>query len=123
MPLHCTAIGKVRLAHTEPALFARVAEAGLPRRTPRTIVAPGLLRRQLEQVRATGVAYEYEESATGIVCIAAPVLDQDDVPVAAISVTGPVTRFPPDAHATAAKAAAAGISSILARRAQARPAR
>lgn len=116
MPLHCTAIGKVLLAHSDPELFARVVETGLSRRTPRTVVAPGLLRRQLHQAQEAGVAYEYEESATGIVCVAAPILDADDQPVAAISVAGPITRFRPEAHATAVKAAAAGTSSILARR-------
>ncbi|MFC7492996.1 MULTISPECIES: IclR family transcriptional regulator [unclassified Nocardioides] len=118
MPLHCTAIGKVLLAHGDADLFVRVVGAGLPRRTPRTIVAPGLLRRQLSLVRSAGVAYEYEESATGIACVAAPVLDRDDRVVAAISVTGPVHRFRPEAHASAVKAASAGTSAILARRAQ-----
>ena len=42
-----------------------------------------------------GVAFEYEESAVGIVCVAAPVLGRDDVALAAVSVTGPVTRFEP----------------------------
>lgn len=121
MPLHCTAIGKVLLAHSDPELFRCVVEAGLPRRTPRTVVAPGLLRRQLDQARETGVAFEHEESATGIVCVAAAILDADDVPVAAISVAGPVTRFRPDAHATAVRAAAAGASSILARRGSTQP--
>ena len=46
------------------------------------------------------MAFEHEESAVGLVCVAAPVLDlSDDVVAAAISVTGPVTRFNPQAHA------------------------
>lgn len=116
MPLYCTAIGKVLLAHSPPQLLVDVVASGLTRRTPRTITAPGMLRRQLDGVIEAGVAFEYEESAVGIVCVAAPVLDSDDLPVAAISVTGPVTRFQPDKHAVAVRAAAAGVAATLARR-------
>jgi len=116
MPLHCTAIGKALLANSPRDLFEGVVAAGLPRRTPRTVSAPGMLARQLEVVVETGIAYEYEESALGIVCVAAAVLDPDDRPVAAISATGPVTRFQPERHAAAVRAAAAGVSATLARR-------
>jgi|tagenome__1003787_1003787.scaffolds.fasta_scaffold20614988_2 DNA-binding IclR family transcriptional regulator len=116
MPLHCTAIGKVLLAWSPPELFARVVGAGLQRRTPRTITATGLLRQQLERVLEAGVAFEHEESAVGITCVAAPILDPFDQPVGAISVTGPVHRFRAEAAATSVRAAAAGVGSILARR-------
>lgn len=116
MPLHCTAIGKALLAYSPPALLADVVAGGLDRRTPRTITAPGRLRQQLERVVETGTAFEYEESAIGIVCAAAPVLDAQDRPVAAISVTGPVTRFHPERHAASVRAAAGGIAATLARR-------
>ena len=117
MPLHCTAIGKALLAHSGPELLGRVVAGGLTRRTPRTITAPGLLRQQLDRVLETGVAFEFEESAVGIVCVAAAVLDDGDRPVAAISVTGPVTRFRPSAQAASVRAAAAGAAATLARRA------
>jgi DNA-binding IclR family transcriptional regulator len=116
MPLHCTAIGKALLAASPPELLARVVDDGLVRRTPRTITAPGMLARQLATVRTSGMAYEYEESAVGIVCAAAVVLDRDDLPIAAISATGPVTRFQPEKHAAHVRAAAAGVSATLARR-------
>lgn len=116
MPLYCTAIGKSLLAFSPPQLLAEVVGAGLVRRTPRTLTAPGLLRKQLGRVVETGVAFEYEESAVGIVCVAAPVLDVDDRPVAAISVTGPVSRFQPEKHAASVRAAAAGVAATLARR-------
>jgi len=116
MPLHCTAIGKVLLAKSPPELLDRLATAGLLRRTPRTITAAGLLQRQLERVEEQGVAFEYEEAAVGLVCVAAPVLDTEGRPVAAVSVAGPVSRFRPDAHVLAVKVAAAGIAAVLARR-------
>ncbi|GAB7003329.1 IclR family transcriptional regulator [Nocardioides sp. AN3] len=118
MPLHCTAIGKVLLAHADPDLRRQVLSGPLERRTPHTIVAPGLLRRQLTAVRENGIAFEREESTTGLLCVAAPVLDRDGrTALAAISVTGPVGRFRPEAHTAAVRAAAQGLGSVLARRA------
>lgn len=116
MPLYCTAIGKVLLAHSGPDLLAAVVQAGLARRTPRTITAPGLLNRQLVAAREHGIAFEREESTVGLVCVAAPILDPADQPVAAVSVTGPVTRFRPERYGAQVRAAAAGIAATLARR-------
>lgn len=116
MPLYCTAIGKALLAHSDRPTIDRILSGPLVRRTPRTVVAPGLLRTQLERVVEQGVAFEYEESTVGLVCIAAPILGPDDRPLAAISVTGSVTRFRPEAHTASVRAAASGIASILARR-------
>ena len=77
-----------------------------------------MLRRQLDDVVERGVAFEHEESAVGITCVAAPVLGTgDDLALAGISVTGPVGRFQPARHASAVHAAAAGIAATLARRA------
>lgn len=116
MPLHCTAIGKALLAHADSGLQHQVLTGPLERRTPRTIVAPGLLRRQLEGITERGVAFEREESAIGLTCIAAPVLGSDERPLAAISVTGPVTRFRPETHVDAVRAAAAALAATVARR-------
>ena len=93
-----------------------MVRAGLTRHTPRTITAPGILARQLEQVRLTGVAFEFEESRLGLVCVGAPIFDLDGEAVAAVSVAGPVTRFNPQAHADRVRTTARGISATLARR-------
>ena len=117
MPVHCTAIGKVLLAYADPEAQQEILSSPLERRTPHTIVAPGLLERQLAAVLENGVAFEREESAAGLQCIAAPVLaDGGDKALAAISVTGPVGRFRPEAHVTIVRAAAQGLSSLASRR-------
>lgn len=121
MPLHCTALGKALLAHAGPEVQEAVLTGPLARRTSRTVVAAGLLRGQLEAVRERGVAFEYEESVVGVVCVASAVLDAEDRPVAAISATGPITRFDPSRHAGAVRAAAAGVAATLARREQPAP--
>ncbi|MFC3241066.1 IclR family transcriptional regulator [Gordonia humi] len=117
MPLHCTGIGKALLAHSDVELRQEVLSAPLARRTPRTIIAPGLLAAHLDTVRENGIAFEYEESTIGIACVAAPILDvgTNDA-VAAVSVTGPLTRYRPEPHADAVRAAATGIAATLHRR-------
>jgi DNA-binding IclR family transcriptional regulator len=118
MPAHCTALGKAMLAHAGKATRDSVLGGPLERRTPRTVVAPGLLRQQLDQVTREGVSFEFEEAVVGVVCVAAPVLDVDDRPVAALSATGPITRFDPRRHAAAVRAAAQGVAATLGRRAE-----
>ncbi|MDQ6523073.1 IclR family transcriptional regulator [Nocardioides sp. LHD-245] len=117
MPMHCTALGKVLLAHADPAVRSAVLSGPLPRRTPHTIVAPGLLEQQLDRALEAGLAFEREESTPGLLCVAAPVLQPDGATaVAAISVTGPIGRFRPEAHQNAVRAAATALASTLARR-------
>lgn len=115
MPLYCTAVGKALLAFSPPELTEQVIEQGLERVGPRTITAPGLLRRQLATIRQSGLAFEAEESAVGVTCVAAPILDAAMLPAAALSVTGTTSSFKPEAHAGAVAAAAAGISEGLGR--------
>lgn len=117
MPLHATAIGKALLAWAPSEVQEDVLASRLRRCSPRTVVNRSVLRQQLHDVVERGVAFEYEESAVGITCVAAPVLDVHDQVVAGISVTGPVGRFQPARHAGAVHAAAAGIAATMARRA------
>ena len=70
--LYCTAVGKALLAHAPKDVLEEVVAAGLDRHTARTVTAPGILARQLAQVRATGVSFEFEESRLGLVCVGAP---------------------------------------------------
>ncbi|WP_439032982.1 IclR family transcriptional regulator [Gordonia terrae] len=113
MPLHCTAIGKALLANADPSVRSTVLAGALRRHTPRTIVQPGVLNRQLDRIMAEGVAFEYEESAVGIVCVAAPVRLAGGEVVAAISVTGPPARFDPSAHTSSVRSAADHLGTVL----------
>ncbi len=116
MPLHATAIGKVLLAHAPEDLRREILTGRLERLAPRTLIVPAHLQKQLTDVLETGVAFEHEESSVGLACVAAPVFDGEDAVIAAVSVTGPVDRFRPRAHADSVRAAAAGVTSTLARR-------
>lgn len=106
MPAYCTGVGKALLAHAPPTAVQQVLGRPLRRRTPRTVVAPGLVLRELRAVHERGFAIEHEESSKGIACVAAPVLGVDGRAVAAVSVTGwahiiNVDRLGPAVHAAA----------------------
>jgi len=113
MPAYCTGVGKALLAFAPPELLAQVVTEGLVRRTPRTIIAPGLLEQDLARIRARGVAEEHEESTVGIACVAAPVLGEGRRAVAAISITGWANRLDTGRLAPAVRTAALGLSRAL----------
>lgn len=122
LPVHCTALGKVLLAHTEPAVRERydrqyVASNRLEGCTPRTILDREKLFEHLRAVSARGFALDIEEAASGLCCAAAPVYDATGRSVAALSVSGPSFRLDADAlldHvAPAVVSAAERLSSRL----------
>lgn len=113
LPAHCTGVGKAMLAFSPPERVDAALAAGLHRRAPRTVIAPGLLRQELAEIRERGVALEHEESTVGITCVAAPVLDATGMATAAVSITGWVNRIDLARFAPAVRTAALGISRIL----------
>jgi DNA-binding IclR family transcriptional regulator len=92
-PAHATSTGKVLLAHLPPAALEALLDGPLPASSPRTITAPGELRRELGRVRSRGWATASEELEIGFVAIGAPVRAADGEVVAAISVGGPKARL------------------------------
>ncbi len=93
-PAHCTAIGKVLLAHLPPHdLAAYLAQTRLEAMTPKTITSPARLEAELERVRTRGHAVDDEEFARGIRCVAAPVRNFTGRVVAAVGVSGPIWRL------------------------------
>jgi DNA-binding IclR family transcriptional regulator len=91
-PLHCTANGKAFLAALPPPGLAAALPATLPALTPYTITSLPVLRAQLDQVRADGVAYDREEHTVGI-CAVGAVIDGLPGHLVAVSVPMPVQRF------------------------------
>jgi IclR family transcriptional regulator, acetate operon repressor len=112
-PAHATAVGKAILAFSPDEALERVISAGLPRIGPRTITAPGLLRRALMKIRTEGLAHEREESGTGVVCVAGPVLDAAGEARAAISISGWSNRVRAERVAPAVKTTALTLSRTL----------
>jgi DNA-binding IclR family transcriptional regulator len=113
MPAHATGVGKALLAFSDPAVVAARVDAGLTRLSPYTIILPGALARELKTIAANQVSYDREESAVGIVCVAAPVFSRDATVQAAISVTGRIERLDIDRMAPAVRTAALAIGRSL----------
>ncbi|GAB7216149.1 IclR family transcriptional regulator [Dickeya zeae] len=90
MTLFSSAMGKLFLADdTDDALFAYWNKHQPPIRklTPSTITDPCHMKRELEDVRRRGVAFDREEHEVGVSCMAAPVFGADQRVKYAISLS------------------------------------
>ena len=94
-PAHCTALGKMMLAHLPWDHVEAILAAHPPvRLTAATLVDPEDIRRELERAARRGYAVDAEERTPGVVCLAAPIRDFTGEVVAAISISGPRLRLP-----------------------------
>ena len=94
-PAYGTASGKAMLAW-HPEGVTQVVKAGMRRLTPTTIVRAADLRRELQEIRRTGVAINRGERQPDIVAVAAPLFDARGECVAAVGIAGSRTRFTDD---------------------------
>ena len=117
-PLYCTALGKVMLAfYSEEEQDNLISGIEFKRLTPHTITRAANLRKELTLIRQRGYSLENEEVYLGSRCIGAPIFDESESVVAALSVSGPTTRITQGMIATFAAAtrkAAAAVSKGLA---------
>jgi DNA-binding IclR family transcriptional regulator len=114
-PAFCTASGRAILAFQADEIVATALGASLVRRTPKTEVEPGRLRKLLGEVRARGFAIEDEESEAGMRAIAAPVRGAGGVVVGSVAVAGPVQRLSKDTLARIAPEVIRTAEAISAR--------
>jgi DNA-binding IclR family transcriptional regulator len=106
-------VGKALLAFAGSGLLDEVLRTPLLRLTPHSLTDPARLRAEIEQAQVSGLAYEREEAALGVSCIAAPVFAGGGTAVAALSVAVPVDRCHPARLAPAVRTAALGLSRVL----------
>jgi len=93
-PAHATALGKVLLAALRPAQLERYLErAELKALTPKTIVDIDKLRREIDDVRGHGVAFDDGEFEGELRCVAVPVRDFSGQVIGAIGISGPMWRM------------------------------
>ena len=93
-PLHLTSVGKLFLAHDEPARVRSYAvRTGLTGHTRNSITDVQRLERELAQVRTTGVARDDEELELGVRCMAAGVFDDQGRLLAGLSISAPADRL------------------------------
>lgn len=117
---HCSAVGKVLLAHQPRAVVTDALErCGMRRKTERTITSIDALSFELATIRAGAPAHDREETLDGVCCHAAPVFHHGSV-VAAISVCIPAGEDArlADRYSAVIKAAGVHISRSLGRAGQ-----
>ncbi len=96
-PLHCTSLGKAILSRLPAEERNRLLRRRpLAKFTPNTITSINHLERHLAEVRARGYAVDDEETEEGARCIGAAICGRNGKPVAAISVSGPLSFAPPE---------------------------
>ncbi|NQX85061.1 MAG: IclR family transcriptional regulator [Flavobacteriaceae bacterium] len=94
---YCSAMGKVLLSHLEDkdlhAYFDRTERIA---HTSNTIIEASALRCELNKVNVQGYALDMEELELGLICLAIPVRNPRGKVIAAISASGPSSRFKSD---------------------------
>ena len=92
-PLHCTGSGKLFLCQYPPEKLAAFASKGLRRLTPHTRTSTEELEYELRVTRERGYAVDNEECEIGMSCLAEPIYDINHKIIAAISLSGPISRM------------------------------
>ena len=93
-PAHAGADGKLLLAYRPAEVTKYLYEvAGLPKYTSKTIVDPRRMEREFATIRSRGYAIDNGERFTNGRGIAVPVMDPDEMPIAAMLCAG---RINPD---------------------------
>jgi IclR family acetate operon transcriptional repressor len=92
--VHRSAAGKAMLSRSRRQEVAEIIEhRGMARATANTIVSFDRLVEDLAKTRARGFAIDDEEFTPGLRCVAAPIVDENGVSQAALSVAGPSDRM------------------------------
>ena len=108
VPSASTALGKAVLAFTEDESVLRGVMSGLDPHSRHGF------ERELASVRTAWVAIDRCETFPGVVGVASPILSPDHVPVAAISIAGPVTDMDPHRMMPLVRHAALALTNRLA---------
>ena len=89
-PVHCTGLGKALLSGLSNEEVERIVkQKGLTQYTKNTITTIEALKKELQQIRVQGCAFDQAEHELGIWCVAAPIYARDGSCIAAISITTP----------------------------------
>jgi IclR family transcriptional regulator, acetate operon repressor len=108
VPSATTALGKAMLAFAEEDIALAEVITVLDRQQRNT------LERELPSIRSNGVALDLCQTFPGVVGVASPVLSPERVPIAAISVAGPVGDMNPERIAPLVRHAALALTRRLA---------
>src|SRR6185369_12451630 len=94
VPLHCTAIGKLFLAHMPGEQVEKMLGAApIQRFTDTTLTTVPAVQRGLERIRSQGYSIDNEEYLGGVICVAVPILDPQGRICAALAMQAPRARM------------------------------
>ena len=115
-PAHCTALGKVILAALrDDQLENFLQHAELKPSTPKSITDKAALRREIAEVRRSGIAYDDGEFNAEVRCTAAPVRDFTGQVTGALGISGPIWRLSIQALQARAKIVQAAANRLSAK--------
>jgi DNA-binding IclR family transcriptional regulator len=96
LPAHCTASGKLFLAHLPPGELDTILNQPLALYTDKSTTSPDELRKQLEIIHRQGYAIDLEELEVGVCAVAAPIFNRQGTIIAAMSIPSPTSRMTPE---------------------------
>lgn len=92
--MHASGAGKAILSALGADQVQKLLATVTPEQfTEHTIAAPGALMAELDRIRARGWSFDREERYLGMSCIGSAIYDRNAQPIAAVSISGPSTRF------------------------------
>jgi DNA-binding IclR family transcriptional regulator len=92
--IHSTALGKAFLSGmSEAKSQALIRRLDFRKLTPRTVNTPKELEKLIVGIHKVGYAIDDQENEIGSRCVAVPIFDNAHEPIAALSISGPVSRM------------------------------
>lgn len=92
-PLHCSSMGKLFLSAMDEENAKTYFAAHQVKRTFNTITNYSDFLIEKEKILKSYISYDIEEYEYGLGCVAAPIFDMENRIVAAVSVSGPISRL------------------------------
>lgn len=92
-PLHCSSSGKIFLAYMEEEAVRAYFAIPRKKHTVHTITNYDQFVREKQNILRSGISFDHEEFEYGLYCVGAPIFGYDEQPVAAISISGPISRM------------------------------
>ena len=94
VPAHCTAIGKLLVAHQHKNVRTRLLHSiNRLAFTDFTLTDPAALEHEFSEIRAQGFSFNHQEYVVGLTALAVLIEDVDGRPLAGLAVHAPATRM------------------------------
>jgi DNA-binding IclR family transcriptional regulator len=92
-PAYAVATGKALLAHQTENEIKSILSGKIEKFTQHTLTDPEELRRHLDEIKSTGLAYNFGEWRETVHGVAVPIINQTGQVIAALGFSGPKSRL------------------------------